>query len=391
VTENDEVRPGSGFRLEPWGLLYRYAREGETQPVEERRSLWERYRTAAAGNVSEDSGYLARVLASSYPLQRSRQSFLEGREEEGRALLEEALRVGEGIGPVENNVALALERAGDVPAARALYAKAERGADGRLPTLNLARLDRAEGRQDEARRRLEIVVREDPRLRYAALLEIGALELEEGDAERALESFRRASEERPWEPGPVVGMAEARLHAGDGEGARMLFARADAMRPGLARLGELRAADLLIENGRPGEAEAVYAALLEKNPADGETANRWAWLLAEEGRDLDHALRLVRSARGAEPANPSYADTEGWVLVRLGRPAEGAALLEEAARLGLSGPGVRFRLGIAHFRSGREELGRKEIEEALRDDPESPYAAEARNALEATAAARSRS
>ncbi|MFH1679681.1 MAG: DUF2723 domain-containing protein [Candidatus Eisenbacteria bacterium] len=415
AAENDEIRPGGDFRLEPWGILFRYVRGGEDPDGEGRRALWERYRTEAVGEVSPRSGYLARVLAASYPVQESRRALLEGREEEGRALLEKALSIGGDTAPVLNNVALAYERIGETGRARELYERAEEVSSDRLPTLNLARLDREEGRGEEAEERYRAVIEEDPRLRYTALLERGTAALERGEPEEAFALFEEAVRDRPREAGAFVGMGEARVQLGDLDGARFFFRWAEQRRPGMERLGELRIAGRLEEEGEPEEAMAICRKLLESDPGDGEAldlfaalaaaagrpeeadslferalrgaggqagiANRYAWFLAEEGRRLDRALSLAREARALDPGDPWFADTEGWVLYRLDRTAEASASLEEALRLGHPGADLRYRLGLALVRSGRRGGGEERLAEALDLDPGSAYAPEARALL----------
>lgn len=416
ASESDEVRPGEGFRLEPWGILFRYALpQVEGADREGGLALWDRYRTKAIERVSPRSGYLARVLAASYPIQKSRALFLAGRKAEGLVLLQKALAIGGEAAPVLNNVALAYETIGETERARELYARAEIvSADG-IPTLNLARLDRREGRAEEAERRFLTVIEKDPRLRQAALLECGAAALERSAHAEASSFFERAARDRPWEAGPFVGMGEARVLEGDLEGARFFFRRAEERRSGMERLGELRIAERLEEEGRRGEAGEVYRALLAKNPSDEEaldgwarlavslmrpdaadslyeaalsaavdraaTANRYAWFLAEGGRRLDRALALAREARALEPSNAWFADTEGWALFRLGRFRDAAASFEEALRAGHPGADLRFRLGFALVRSGRGEEGRERLEEGLRLDPDSRHALEARAIL----------
>lgn len=63
------------------------------------------------------------------------------------------------------------------------------------------------------------------------------------------------------------------------------------------------------------EAEARYRAALAANPDNPAALNNLAWQLAQEGRALDEAERLIRHAigLGAEPREV-YADTLAAVL-----------------------------------------------------------------------------
>jgi len=412
VSESDAVRPTGGYRLHPWGILFRYLPAGQTP---EPPDYWTRYRAAGAEGVTVRSGYLARIIAASYPIQEARERFLQGREEEGRRLLERAARVGEGTGPALNNVGLAYQRVGDGEWAEKSFREAEEVSRDGLPTLNLARLLAERGETEEAAERYRRVIDVDPRFRQTALLELGRLMLREGSPDAAFSFFLDAAGERPGEPAPLIGMGESLLLLGEIDEARVFFERAEGRRAGAGRAGELRIADWFEERGRFDEADDLLSRLLAESPGDAgalerlafvrasagkdsdadslfEAAlaaapdrpsirNAYAWSLAERRRNMGRALDLVREARSMEPFNRNYADTEGWVLDRLGRYDEAVLSFEEAIRAGHTGAGVRYRCGFALVAAGREEEGRFMLEEALRLAPESANSSEARKLL----------
>lgn len=413
AVESDEIR-APGHRLVPWGLVYRYAPAG-APPPEEGLDLWGRYRTDRARAVDGESGYLDRILAALYPIQEGRSRLLLGDREGAYRLFEEAARIGKGLGPVLNNVGLAYERGGDVERAREAYLRAEEVSAEPLPSLNLARLDAGEGRTEEAGARFRRIAEGDRRLRFTASLEWGEMLLREGRTAEAEERFRDAGFDRPGEAAPLFGIGRCESARGDFESARESFRDADRLRPGLGRLGDYVIADELRDRRRFGEAALVYRSLAgdppedgealrslallhgdagearaadslfalarSLDPEDGETMNAEAWMLAEGGRDLDRALDRIREARRIDGEEPSYADTEGWVLYKSGDFVGAARALEEALRLGMEGAGVRYRLGLSLARSGRTEEARAFLETALRADPDSPHAAEARSLL----------
>ncbi|MFH1277729.1 MAG: DUF2723 domain-containing protein [Candidatus Eisenbacteria bacterium] len=413
VVESDEIR-ADGYRLVPWGLVYRYAPIG-APPPDGGLELWSEYRTGRARRVNDDSGYLDRILAATYPIQEGRGALLLGDRERAFGLFEEGARIGTGLGPVLNNVGLAYEKAGDRERAREAYLRAEEASSDGLPSLNLARLSAAEGRTEEAEERFRRVANEDPRLRFAASLEWAEMLVRAGRAEEAEVRFRDAGVDRPWESSPPFGIGRCEVARGDFQGARESFRHADRLRPGLGSLGEYMIADELRRRNRVDEAARVYESLAGDPPTDREalrslallrsgrgeeraadsifalarsldggdpeTMNAEAWMLAESGRDRARALELIREARRIDGENPSYADTEGWVLYGAGDFAGAAASFEEAVRLGMEGAGVRYRLGLSLALSGRIEEGRAFLEAALDFDPESPHAAEARRLL----------
>jgi tetratricopeptide (TPR) repeat protein len=210
-------------------------------------------------------------------------------------------------------------------------------------------------------------------------------------------------------------MAAARLAEGDFDAARSHYADAERLFPGMARSGEFVVARALCDRGELAEADEVSATLLADTPDDRDALelqaeiraaqgrheeadslyslvialdrddpygyNAFAWSLAERGRDLPRALHLVRQGRRLSPRDPYIADTEGWVLYRMGRFDEAAARLREAIDLGFEGEGVNYRLGFALEGKGARAEAEEVLRGALRKDPTSRYAERARRAL----------
>ncbi|MFL5341466.1 MAG: tetratricopeptide repeat protein, partial [Gemmataceae bacterium] len=121
------------------------------------------------------------------------------------------------------------------------------------------------------------------------------------------------------------------------------------------------------------KAEQQLRILLETDPNDAQANNDLGYQLADQGRNLDEAERLVRHAlevdrlerqRGAadedaddDPLvgeNAAYLDSLGWVLFRRGKLAEARDWLEKSAALpgGKDDPTVWDHLGDVHFRLG---------------------------------------
>ena len=75
----------------------------------------------------------------------------------------------------------------------------------------------------------------------------------------------------------------------------------------------------LYENqGKLDQAKQSYIEALKNDPNQEIAANNYAYILAEEGRDLQTALGYAQTARKKQPENPNIADTLGWVYYKLG-------------------------------------------------------------------------
>jgi tetratricopeptide (TPR) repeat protein len=140
-----------------------------------------------------------------------------------------------------------------------------------------------------------------------------------------------------------------------------------------------------------GDADRAIELLSEAIESETESdlahaKNDLAYLLAERGQNLDHALQLAQEARAALPNDPNTADTLGWVLLQRG--LSDAAIEQFRAAIGTSGKNARtaifhHHMGLALRVSGRLDAARREFETALATDPEFTKKDEALAALEA--------
>jgi cellulose synthase operon protein C len=93
---------------------------------------------------------------------------------------------------------------------------------------------------------------------------------------------------------------------------------------------------------------------------------------------VEHA----RQAHALAPREPLVTDTLGWLLVRAGRAAEGAPLLERCAAELQRDPVVQYHAGIALARVKRLSDARLHLERALRLSTDFEGAETARAELE---------
>jgi len=80
--------------------------------------------------------------------------------------------------------------------------------------------------------------------------------------------------------------------------------------------------------------------------------NDLAWLLAEDGKDLDLALSLAQTAHDRDPS-PEVLDTLGWVRLQRGETREALDAFELAASARPESDAIR-----SHLEQARAELAR---------------------------------
>jgi tetratricopeptide (TPR) repeat protein len=114
------------------------------------------------------------------------------------------------------------------------------------------------------------------------------------------------------------------------------------------------------------KAEEQLRLIIELDPADAEAHNSLGFELADRGRNLDEAERLIRRALELdrvrksdsledEGENANYLDSLGWLLFRHGRYAEARELIERAVGTPSAAaiPEVWDHLGDVYVRLGK--------------------------------------
>ena len=78
---------------------------------------------------------------------------------------------------------------------------------------------------------------------------------------------------------------------------------------------------------------AAYERALKLDADNASVLNNYAYFLSIEERDLERALAMATRATATEQNNPTFLDTQAWVLYRLGRYAEAKKLQQQALSL----------------------------------------------------------
>ncbi|MBF0546313.1 MAG: tetratricopeptide repeat protein [Candidatus Riflebacteria bacterium] len=84
---------------------------------------------------------------------------------------------------------------------------------------------------------------------------------------------------------------------------------------------------------RIDKAIECYQKAVELNPNSSDALNNYAFLLAENSRDIEKAYGLAKRAIRIEPDNPSFLDTLGWLEFQRGNSSEALRLMKKAVNL----------------------------------------------------------
>jgi tetratricopeptide (TPR) repeat protein len=128
-------------------------------------------------------------------------------------------------------------------------------------------------------------------------------------------------------------------------------------------------------------AKEHYRETLKINETFAPAANNLAWILAEEGSNLDEALTYAQIAREKSPADPSIADTIGWIYYKKNAYLKAVSYLREAAEKLQDNPTVHYHLGMTQLKKGDTADAKKTLNMALKLSDRFPEAEEAKKAL----------
>ena len=302
----------------------------------------------------------------------------------------------------------------------------------------IGRIDMLQGKGEAAREKLLAALASEPQ--HAAILEsLLMTEMALGKAEESLARIEKVAGENPNDASLQRLLGGALIASGQGPAGEAKLRSAIELDPNdMAAYQSL--ARYLLGSDRAQAAIATYESALKKQPTSaplqftlgtlyegvGQRAdavkhyeeavrldpnlalakNNLAYMMADEGKNLDRALDLAQEAKAALPENGSVADTLGYVLLKKGIPEAAVGYLQEAeasfkpgeADLGV----VRLHLALAYEASQQPDKARETLSRAIAPldeqqkaasergvakHPEPPWAAEARAMLERLSAA----
>lgn len=128
-------------------------------------------------------------------------------------------------------------------------------------------------------------------------------------------------------------------------------------------------------------ATEAYELALGLSPRNAVALNNLAWIMAHKVGDQDKALELAQRAKEVSPGDPSVSDTLGWILYQRGIYQRAASLLEEASERLPRNEEIRYHYGMALLKTGDREGARRELTQALANQPSFDGVDEARVAL----------
>ena len=134
------------------------------------------------------------------------------------------------------------------------------------------------------------------------------------------------------------------------------------------------------------KAQDAYHKALAIDSNNPMASNNLAYLLLQNGGDVDQAVSLAQTARSSAPDSPNFADTLGWAFYHKGYYQQSISLFQESMKLAQKAnspdnPTVHYHLGLAYEKSGDTTLAKKELERVLQLNPNYSAADDVKKAL----------
>jgi tetratricopeptide (TPR) repeat protein len=126
---------------------------------------------------------------------------------------------------------------------------------------------------------------------------------------------------------------------------------------------------MLERTGHQPEAIESYRAAIKADSSNIIALNNLAYSLAQNGQNLDEALRMALSAQKLSGDNPDIADTVGWVYLKKGLTGSALLVFQNNVRKYPKSPSFHYHLGAALLANGENVKAKEELQKALENNP----------------------
>ena len=135
------------------------------------------------------------------------------------------------------------------------------------------------------------------------------------------------------------------------------------------------------QRGDLKKAEADYRMGLQMDPTQAMCANNLAFLLVQQGGNLDVAMTLAQTARRGMPNSAQTADTLAWIYYNKGTYGFAHDLLEDAVKIDPNKADIQYHLGMVYAKQHDKTNATLHLKKALTLDPNGKDGKNAKAAL----------
>jgi len=128
-------------------------------------------------------------------------------------------------------------------------------------------------------------------------------------------------------------------------------------------------------------AKQQYQKALEIQPENPLASNNLAYVMLQQGGNVDVAFAMAQTARRQLPDNANSADTLGWAFYHKHVYTSAITLFKEAVKKEPDNALFNYHLGLAYAKSGQAALARQQLDRLVKIKPNFPDIDELRRAL----------
>ncbi len=119
------------------------------------------------------------------------------------------------------------------------------------------------------------------------------------------------------------------------------------------------------------DAKQQYQKALEIQPDNPLASNNLAYVMLQQGGNVDVAFAMAQTARQKLPDNPNTADTLGWAFYHKQVYKSAIALFKEAVTKEPENALFNYHLGLAYAKNGQGALAKQQLDRIVRLKPNS--------------------
>lgn len=209
---------------------------------------------------------------------------------------------------------------------------------------------------------------------------LGALMEQSKDLAGAEQEFKQASDLDKKNSEALVKLGVVQNERGNTEQALQTYLDGSKINP--KEIAFYLLAGGIYENKRDWDrAKQQYQKVLEIQPENPFASNNLAYVMLQQGGNVDVAFAMAQTARRQLPDNPSSADTLGWAFYHKHVYTSAINLFKEAVKKEPDNALFNYHLGLAYAKSGQAALARQQLDRLVKIKPNFPDVEELRRAL----------
>jgi tetratricopeptide (TPR) repeat protein len=210
--------------------------------------------------------------------------------------------------------------------------------------------------------------------------ELAAVQLQTKDFKGALASSQKAMQLSPSSIAAVDIYTQAEVAMKDIDPAIATWQGWTGSHPNDAHAWQM-VGSLQEAKGDVSTAMEAYKKALQIDPNNAVASNNLAYLIVENGGNVDVALTLAQATRRAMPDSPNTADTLAWVYYYKGNYYAARDLLEEALRSAPDNASMHLHLGMTYSKMNDKSDAVLHLKKAAALAPNSKTSRDASNEL----------